>query len=274
MVILFLFLIGICVGSFLNVLADRLPNGENPFKGRSYCDNCRRTLRWYDMVPLLSFIILGGKCRYCKAKLSYYYPIVEFVTGLIFVITYIYTLQIAVYGSTIQQFNSVAINFIYLLFIFSALIVIFFTDLKYGIIPDAVLYPAIALTLVYHLSSIIYLSNNKTIEQFSNYLLTAVVSFLFFLFLYFVTHGRGMGFGDVKLAFFVGFFLGFPMAISAFYIAFLTGAMIGIILILWKKKRLRGSTIPFGPFLVIGIFATFFFGEKIIHLGSHWLSFW
>jgi prepilin signal peptidase PulO-like enzyme (type II secretory pathway) len=142
------------------------------------------------------------------------------------------------------------LTLIYYLFIVSSLIVVFFADLKYGIIPDKIIYPAILVSAAY-----LFINHQSLII---NHLLTAVGAFTFFLLLFLVTRGRGMGFGDVKLVILLGLLLGFPKIVVAFYIAFLTGAIIGIILILWGKKKLRGTTIPFGPFLVGGALIALF----------------
>ena len=242
-----IFVLGLAVGSFLNVLIDRLPKDKSIIKGRSYCDHCKKPLRWYDLIPLLSFLILKGKCRNCHFSISFYYPMVELVTGVVFVLTFDH-----LRGGSLD-----IVALAYYLFILSSLIVIFFTDLKYGIIPDKIVYPAILTVSIYTIFNF----------QFSifNYFLSALGAFLFFLILYLVTKGRGMGFGDVKLVFILGLFLGFPKAVVAFYIAFLTGAIFGCILIVWGKKKFFGGTIPFGPYLVLGTFISLFWGEAIMY---------
>ncbi|MEK7572982.1 MAG: prepilin peptidase [Patescibacteria group bacterium] len=280
---LLLFVLGVCIGSFLNVLIDRLPHDESPIGGRSYCDKCKKTLKWYDMIPLLSFVFLRGKCRDCKSSISFYYLLVEFVTGIMFIAVYAYGLQTTDYGllsiSTIEQFSNGAIDYLYYLLIICSLIVVFFADIKYGIIPDAVLYPAIALSIIYHLSFIILGSSNLAMQQSGNillnYLFSGFITCTFFLFLHIITRGKGMGFGDVKLSFLMGLFLGFPQILIALYVAFLTGAVIGLILIIWRKKKLSGGTIPFGPFLVFGALISLFFGNSILKivLGSLSLNF-
>ncbi len=262
MLILLLLILGLAIGSFLNVLIDRIPNNESPFKGRSYCDKCKKTLKWHDLIPLVSYLYLKGKCRYCRAHISFYYPLVELITGVMFVIVYKFTI------STIElPFSNIIIGYLYYLLIFSCFIVIFFTDLKYGIILDKIIYSAIVVSLIYHFSTLSY--------QLSavNYLASGLGAFIFFFVLYLTTRGKGMGFGDVKLAFLLGIILGFPKIIIAFYLAFLTGAIVGSILIIWGKKKLKGGTIPFGPFLIIGAVLSLSFGEKIIHMVLPWLSF-
>lgn len=256
MLMLLIFSIGLLVGSFLNVLADRLPKEESVVKGRSHCEKCKKELVWFDLIPLLSFILLKGKCRYCKAKLSFYYPIVELTTGILFVLVYLFLIKESI------MYQVLSIEYVwelfYYLFITSCLIVIFFADLKYGIIPDKIIVPAIFATTAY-LFLISHLS-------FLNYFLSAVGACLFFLLLSLIKikKRRGMGFGDVKFAFLMGLILGFPNIVISLYIAFLTGAIVGIILILWRRKKAFGTTIPFGPFLVMGSLAAIFFGNFLV----------
>jgi prepilin signal peptidase PulO-like enzyme (type II secretory pathway) len=250
--IIVVFIIGLFVGSFLNVLADRLPRNESPIGGRSHCENCKKTLAWYDLIPLASFISLKGKCRYCHTSLSIYYPIIEIITGVLFVLSFLFVNRdSSMYHVLSIKYTS---ELLYYLFIVSSLIIVFFADLKYGIIPDKVIFPAIIISLAYVILNTYYIIP----------ILSAVGAFLFFLFLFLITKGRGMGFGDVKFAFLMGLFLGFPNIVVALYIAFLTGAIVGCILIVWRKKKMLGSSIPFGPFLVAGSLMAIFFGDFLI----------
>ena len=244
-----IFLLGIFVGSFLNVLIDRLPRKESFFIGRSYCESCKTALKWHDLIPLFSFIFLKTKCRYCHSPISFYYPVVELTTGFLFVAV------LFIIGGFSINFITI-INLIYYLFIMSGLIVVFFVDLKYGIIPDIIIFFAVIVSILYIILNTQYL--------ILLHILSALGAFLFFLLIFLVTRGRGMGFGDVKLAFLMGLFLGYPNIIVAFYTAFLTGGLISIILILLKKKKFRGSTIPFGPFLVVGTLIALFWGDLVL----------
>jgi leader peptidase (prepilin peptidase) / N-methyltransferase len=261
--IFFIFILGLFVGSFLNVLADRLPRNETVIKGRSHCEKCKKDLAWYDLIPLLSFIFLKGRCRYCRVRLSYYYPMVEFVTGILFVLTALFVLESPQFQISNFKFqiNSQFLNFhllislAYYLFIVSSLIVVFFTDLKYGIIPDKIILPAILISFLY-----LILNANYLILP---YLLSAVGACLFFLLLFLITKGKGMGFGDVKFAFLMGLILGFPNIVISLYIAFLTGAIVGVILVIWRKKKISGASIPFGPFLVLGTLSAIFLGNLL-----------
>ena len=205
------FLLGLCVGSFLNVLADRLPKGQDVLWGRSRCDHCHRTLRWFELIPIVSFVSQGGRCRRCHKRLSFQYPIVELVVGLGFMYL------------PVQYW-----------IIFSGLLVIVVSDLKYQIIPDSM----VALAAIASFLS-------------SFHILTGSASMALFWAIWRITRGRGMGFGDVKLAGVLGLFLGFPLILFALYAAFLTGAVAGVILMMTGRKTLK-SKIAFGPFLVFG----------------------
>ena len=251
----FVFLFGLAIGSFLNVLIYRLPH-DLPILGRSFCPRCKKKIAWQDNIPLLSFAILGGKCRHCRFPISLQYPVVELTTAVLFVLTAFYITQTRImnYESGIMDFVTLGYN----LFIVSALIAIFFTDLKSGIIPNKIIYPSVLLSTVY----LLIIHNSL----FIIHLLSAFGAFAFFLLLFLVTRGRGMGFGDLKLAFLMGLFLGFPKIVIALYIAFLTGAVVSLILVLWGKKKFFGGTIPFGPFLVLGTLVSLFFGEGLLRL--------
>jgi leader peptidase (prepilin peptidase) / N-methyltransferase len=256
----FVFILGLFIGSFLNVLSDRLPRGETVVRGRSHCEKCKKELVWYDLIPLLSFILIGGKCRYCHTRLSLFYPTVELVTGILFVVTTLFVLNGFNFPARIVtqsiEGGQFIISLIYYMLVISCLIVVFFSDLKYGIIPDKVIFPSMFVSIFYLL-----LNPNLLIL---NHVVSAVCACLFFLLLFLGTKGRGMGFGDVKFAFFMGLILGYPNIIVSLYVAFLTGAIVGIILIIWRKKKLKGASIPFGPFLVLGTILAMFWGNLIL----------
>lgn len=258
--VLLLFIIGMFIGSFLNVLVDRIPRNETVIKGHSHCEFCKKNLQWYDLFPVLSFVFLQGKCRYCHKSLSPYYPTVEISTGILFSLTYIFSIsnfQFLIFNQ-IQNLNSL-ITMIYYLFIISGFIVIFFTDLKSGIIPDKILLPAVIITSIY------LLTLNPSL--FIINLVCGVGAFLFFVIISvlfsFLTKKESMGGGDIKLVFLLGLFLGFPNIIISLYLAFLTGGFIGIILILWRKKSFQKATLPFGPFLISGAVICLFWGNLI-----------
>ncbi len=261
--LILLFAFGTLIGSFLNVLIDRLPF-EKSINGRSYCDQCRHQLAWYDLIPIVSFIVLKGNCRYCGKKISWFYPFVEIVTGLAFVFVFFGNIQYPIpniyYLQDIQHLIF-DIQKLFILFgywgIFSCLIVIFFSDLKYHLIPDQI-------QLALFIFGLIFLTFERQIFYlaFFNHIIAALIVALPIFLIYFLTNGKAMGFGDVKLAFNIGFLLGVKAGFLALYFGFITGGIFGLFLILLGRKKFK-SKIPFGPFLVFGILIMFFSKEQI-----------
>ncbi len=271
---LFIFITGLAIGSFLNVVIYRMENGEDIVRDRSHCMDCKHNLAWYDLVPVFSFLILGGKCRYCGKKISMQYPLVELITGVLFVVAF---------GFWNLGFDWVLdfgiwdlIKLSYFLFLISSLIVIFVYDLKHYIIPDKIVYTAIIISIVYLLLGFLNFSNWDLfrISDFGFRIFSPfVAAFLaagFFLAIVLLTNGRGMGGGDVKLAFLMGLVLGWPKILLALFLAFTLGAVCGIILMILKKKNFK-SEIPFGPFLVIGTLVAMFWGEKVVKWYGNYL---
>jgi leader peptidase (prepilin peptidase)/N-methyltransferase len=247
---------GICLGSFLGVLISRLPRGLPFLWGRSFCSRCKRRIPWFDNLPLVSFFLLGGKCRYCRNPISWREPLVELTTGV---------LTVAVWNSfslrtPISNIQYPISSVVYWWILVWGLIVIFFVDLEHQIIPDEILVPLIILSLLFNGVSRFYF-------LILNLVPTAVVAAFLFLLLHLVTRGKGMGFGDVKLVFLVGLIFGCPKAIIALYLAFLTGAIAGIILILGRKAKL-GQKIAFGPFLALSTWITIFLGDQFLWLAT------
>lgn len=242
------FIAGSALGSFLGVLVDRLPRGEQVLSGRSKCDRCHRVLSASDLVPIFSYIALSGKCRYCHVKIPMHVFLTEVVCGIMAASLFIYL-----------TFSGIPIlQLLFLLVILFSLLGIFIADLLSGIIPDEF----IAAIVVFSLFLLLISDPGSLVQNF----ITGLVTLLLFLGLFLITRGRGMGFGDVKFAFAMGFFLGFPNIIVGLYFAFLTAAAISIILILVGRKKLRGDTIVFGPFLATGTIFAYFFGTQIIKL--------
>ena len=253
---LIVFVAGLAVGSFLNVVIFRLENGEKIVNDRSRCLRCKHTLVWYDLVPVLSFIFLKGKCRYCGKKISWQYPLVEIGTGILFVMAL--NFQFSIFNF---QFLTAAL---YSLLITSSLIVIFVYDLKHYIIPDKVIYPAIIVALGFNLFSNFYnLQFTIYNSLFLNNIFAAFIASLFFLSIVVITKGKGMGGGDIKLAFLMGLILGWPVIIFSVFFAFISGSVVGVYLIIAGKKKMK-SMIPFGPFLIFGTFIGMFWGKEIV----------
>ena len=237
---LLIFSFGLIIGSFLNCIIYRLEIGKSFLEGHSFCPYCKHELAWHDLIPVFSFLMLKGKCRYCHKKISWQYPLIELATALLFLLI----------------INHYHLPFtIYYLLITCFLIVIFVYDLKHYIIPDKVIFPAILISFLFLLTTNSLLFNS---------ILSAFGASFFFLLIYLISQGQWLGFGDVKLSFLMGLHLGFPNILVALFSAFFTGAVIGLILIAQSKKTLK-SRVPFGPFLVFGTFLAMFYGEPIIN---------
>lgn len=247
------FLLGALMGSFLNCVAYRLGAKKSFVKGRSFCPKCHHTLSWPDLVPLVSFFALQGRCRYCQKKISWQYPLAELGTGLLFLLLARYVLQSAIlFGAPIFLFGQ---SFL-LGVIVSCLVVIFIYDLKHYLIPDQALLLALAAAAI--LKIIESITAGSIIPLGLAFLWALLASAFFFVF-WFFSQGKWMGFGDVKLAFLLGFFLGWPGILVALFLAFLFGAIIGIVLIILGRKKMK-SAVPFGPFLIAGTFVGLFWG--------------
>jgi len=279
---IFVFLFGMSVGSFLNVLIWRLPRDEPIAVTRSYCPNCKKMLRWYELIPLLSFVWQGGRCRSCHTRISWQYPLVEFTTGVLFVFVFS-----RVFGFSVLQLLQIfnfqfsifnLIDFGYFLFISSVLLVIFVTDLRYYIIPDKITFPAFGIVLLYNFFSNFGISPLNFVERasplwggdflffvlhpFWGPIIAGFFASLFFLSLVIASRGRWMGLGDVKLAFLMGLLLGFPNIFVALFLSFTLGSIVGILLIAGKRKSFS-SQLPFGTFLTLATFIAFFWGDQL-----------
>jgi leader peptidase (prepilin peptidase) / N-methyltransferase len=244
-----IFILGLCFGSFVNMLIYRVAINykleSKKFKvedkNRSFCDYCGRQLKWYENIPVISWMIQKGKTRCCHKKLSVLYPMVEIGMGILFVIFY----RSQISDLRFQILELVVGLIIIVFLVFSAVF-----DLKYMILPDFS-------TLILCISALVLWCSRYFGNW--NYLWPAVLSFGFLGFLYLVTKKKGMGYGDVKLAFFMGLFLGWPKIIIAFYVAFVIGALISLVLLVFKKVN-KKTPIPFGPFLILGTVVAWFFG--------------
>lgn len=266
---IFFFIIGASIGSFLNVLIDRLPKEES-INGRSHCDHCGKKIAWYDLTPVFSYFFLGGKTRCCHKKLSFQYPLIEIVTGLSFLLItnnqIPITKQISILNSQYSNlwlFSNWNLFVSWLLFlgISSCLIVIFVSDLKYHLISDYILLALFIFSILLHVLGSTQGSTPTPIQLITSGL---VVAFPIWL-IYFISKERAMGLGDVYLSAVMGFLLGWKEGLLALYIAFITGAIFGLTLILLKNKKLK-SKVAFGPFLVIGTVLMLFWGEMILKI--------
>ena len=238
---------GLIIGSFITSVVHRLSDLESLVKGRSQCPSCKRKLGLWDLIPLLSFIFLAGKCRYCKQKISIQYPIIELLTAIIFVLIYKY-FGISVYS-------------IFLLIISIGLIIIAFYDIQKMLIPDEIVIFTAIIALIYFIYSTI-VSNNFNILL--NQAIGAAIFGGIIALLYLISSGKWMGFGDIKLTLVLGFILGYPLTLVGFFMSFLIGGIYGLILIALGKKKMD-SKVPFAPLLILGFFIALFWGEQILN---------
>ncbi|MGB9883037.1 MAG: prepilin peptidase [Microgenomates group bacterium] len=270
----FVFIFGLSIGSFLNVLIDRLINDEK-ITGRSYCDHCHHKLAWYDLIPVLSFLLLAGRCRYCQKKISWQYPAVELLTGIIYLMLFQIS-NIKYQISNIYNFqiflNFELLKLLILWGVFSCFIVIFVSDFKYQLISDWILWALFGLVFIYKTIDFLYkhsININEIFKQVNYDIYSALVVALPIFLIYFISKEKAMGLGDVYLSAIIGFLLGWQNGFLALYIAFLTGAIYGIVLIIFRLKKLK-SKIAFGPFIIVGAVIMMFWGEKILSMIKSW----
>jgi leader peptidase (prepilin peptidase)/N-methyltransferase len=252
-------ILGAIIGSFLNVCIYRVPKDESIVRPASRCTSCGRPIRFYDNIPILSYIILMGRCRYCKAKLSLRYPLVEFINA-------------ALYALVLRRFgmDSPWIIAVYFIFV-SVLTVIFFIDLDYQIIPDSITLPGIPIAIV--------LGSTIMPDPFSGDLLGLSGSLTGFaaggVFFYLVAilgkavfRKDAMGGGDIKMMAMVGGLLGWKGVLLTTFVGSLFGSVIGVLLIMLKGRE-WGSRIPFGPYLALGALISLFWGLDIFRWYFH-----
>lgn len=229
--------------------------------GRSYCDFCKKQLHWYENVPVVSWLVQGGKTKCCGKKLPGQYPIVEMGMGLLLILNFKFL------NNILNNPYVGEAGFQFLLLLISSLILVFMVfsfvfDLKHMILPDFSTAILIILGIIYVLLF--------SYVDWENYLIGGLLGVGIIGGLYWITKGKALGFGDVKLAVFMGTFLGVKNLIIALYVAFITGAIVGVYLLLCGKKNAR-SPIPFGPFLLLGTLVAWWFGAKIWY--EAWLYF-
>lgn len=290
------FIIGTVIGSLVLCLAMRSLTKES-FKGRSYCDNCKKQLKWYDLFPILSYLSTSGQCRHCKKKVGCEYLIVEILMGVLVAVLFALTFglnDLDTFNKLSSQnlYKSIALGLevLFKIFTISVLVAVAVTDLKSGLIPDRITYPAVIISAIFLLIYAIFrvwvlydtLQQSPlgryllpphsdyfirhaidTSSVFWGSLLTALGLGAFFALLIIFTRGKGMGGGDFKLAIFQGLSLGFPNSLLAILLSFIYGSILSVILIVFGKKKF-GQTIPFGPFMSAAGITVIFFGAKIL----------
>ena len=260
LILINIFILGLVFGSFLNTIICRLRKKEDFVSGRSMCPHCGHALSWDDLIPFFSFFILGGKCRYCKKPISWQYPLVELMTGILFAATFYQNIDLffdfLVFGS---------LKIAYLFFVICCLVVIAVYDFRYRLIPNSVIYSLVGGTIVWYLISSLFFQT-YSLAGLLSLLIVGFYSAAFFWLIHFITGGKGMGMGDVKLGFFMGLMFGFPQVLIALFLSFFIGSIVGLALIVFGDKKLK-SEVPFAPFLVSGTFLVMFFSQWFLDLG-------
>lgn len=249
-----LFILGTILGSFTSMLVYRLHAKEHPvFKGRSICPQCKTRLSAKDLIPLVSYLLLRGKCRHCKQGISYMYPLIELLNGSLLVLLFLkfpFVDNMLIFDVNMLIF--------YILYAFYTLILLFtfFFDLHYKHVADEILLPGILIGLLatFHPKS----------PHFVDALIGLAIPVLFFSLQYLLSKGTWIGAGDIRVGAFMGVILGFKLVIVALVISYLIGSIISIFIAL-KLHKFTGVKIPFAPFLVAGTFLTIFFGDRILN---------
>jgi leader peptidase (prepilin peptidase)/N-methyltransferase len=234
------FLVGLVIGSFLNVVIARVPDGKSVWRPRSSCPGCAAPIAWYDNVPLVSFVALRGRCRRCGMAISWRYPIVEGATGLLFALAYVVLGPIP--------------DFLVAIVLLAALVAITAIDLSHQIIPDVITLPGIVVGVVANLVT-------GRVGWIESLLGIAVGGGIFFVIIL-VSRG-GMGGGDMKLAAMLGAFLGWKLGLLAILLGVLSGGVVALALLIMRRKG-RKEAIPFGPFLALGGAVTCLWGEPLL----------
>lgn len=246
----FVFIIGSIAGSFLNVCIYRLPKNKSIVAPRSYCPNCKTSIRWHDNIPILSYLMLGGRCRACKARISFRYFLVEVLTASLILMLFM------AFGLT-AKFLAYSV-------LASGLIIATFVDFEIQEIPDEVTISGLLTALAFSVFSPSIFGETAALRGLFNSFLGGLVGagsiYLMGILGEFIFKKEAMGGGDVKLMAMIGAFLGWELALLAFFIAPLFGAVVGMIM-----KIKRGSeTIPYGPYLSLGAIIAVFWGERIL----------
>ncbi|MFA5524057.1 MAG: prepilin peptidase [Tissierellales bacterium] len=240
------FIYGSIIGSFLNVCIYRTPREESIAYPASHCPKCNTPLKWYDLIPILSFLFQKGKCRYCGETVSPQYPIVESLNGVLYTIIFHY------YGASI--------DFIFYSFIVSILIIISVIDYYHQIIPDVLVVFILILSICYKFTTIILC---KAPFNLLDSILGLLIGGGLFLIIALVSKG-GMGGGDIKLISALGFILGLKKTLLNILLSFIIGSTLSVLLLMFKKKG-KKDAIPFGPFINIGFIISFLLGDMIIY---------
>jgi prepilin signal peptidase PulO-like enzyme (type II secretory pathway) len=278
---LLFFIFGTLVGSFLNVVSLRYRPGQKLFDpkiigGRSFCPLCRKKLVWYELIPILSFVLQRGRCRSCRKRLSFQYPLVEFLTGLIFVAV---PWRLLSYESPVVNYQFLIGGAVVWISVFILFLLLSVIDLRHSVIPNELNLMLAILGVLLMLLVFTYDKFNPVDSVFLryyallldlrksvwlNHLLAAISGMAIFGAIIVLSKGRAMGWGDFKLVGALGLIFGWPEILLVLVLAFVIGAAISVGLLLRGKKTVKDA-IPFGPFLVVSGTLVFFFGFEIVN---------
>ncbi len=263
--VLVVFVLGLVLGSFAGVLIERGEKGES-LRGRSHCDHCRKKIDWYDNLPILSFLLLRGKCRYCGQKISVWYPLLELTFGL----TFVWLAWRSEFFVGWIDGNDVW-RIVFCLSIGFILLTILFWDWKYMIIPDGLVVGGLVVGALFYLRA--YLLSPDTLlatgTDLGRNILGGLIVGGFFYLLWRFSRGKWIGGGDVKLGFLAGFLVGWKLAYFLLLLSYLLGAAPALYLLLTGKVKAK-SKIPFGPFLVLATLIILCWSDKF----NYWLKYW
>lgn len=237
---------GLCWGSFLTVVIWRIDDVKSIITDKSRCTQCNKELKWYDLFPIVSYGILKGKCRYCQKNIPLLYPIVELLMGSLTLFLFI-------------RFGF-SWDFLILFFVFSLLIVTLGYDILHMMVVDIIIWLGIALALAWQIMS---KGDASWIKLIATVGYGVLIGFALPLILVIISRGKWMGEGDISLGIMAGILLGYPNILIAYIIAFISGAIVGLLLITFRGRKMNDA-IPFGPFLVLGSVVAFFAGNAIV----------
>ncbi|MCS7184085.1 MAG: prepilin peptidase [Patescibacteria group bacterium] len=272
---MFYFIVGLFWGSLINNIAYRLVRNQNFISGSSKCDYCQKKLNWYELIPVISYIIQKGKCRGCGKKISLRYPLTEIFTGL-------FTYKIAEKTFLLSNFSLINfIFFLYFLLITSLIFIITLYDLETFYIEEKIIYFAIFAWLIFilifgyfnnfpkidftdNLNYLIYLPQLTTKDYALNRLYFSFIFALAVIILFILTLGKGIGLGDSKILFILGLYFNFGDLLLSLLVTIFIGGLFSFFILL-KNRKLK-QTIPFGPFIFIGLFITILLGEELTEM--------
>lgn len=247
------FFFGLAFGSFINVIVLRLYWQESFISGRSYCDYCREKLSFWELIPVIGFLLLRGKCRSCKKPISLQYPLIEILSGLIWFSSFYF-------WRSWGQLDIMSVGFSIL--IFSLLLSVSVYDFKFSLIPDKIVVPAIVLTFVYNI--FLAVRSGEWVFSFIYPIFAGLLFGGFFAMLFFGSGGKWIGFGDVKLMVLIGLMLGVFKGFLAIFLAFISASIFALFFLVLKRKTLK-SQMVFGPFLAFALFVLYFFSSQILN---------